>query len=88
MLAVGANAGVLANDTDADGDRITATLLAGPSHGSLVFNPDGSFTYTPAAAYYGADSFTYRADDGLDTSAIATVALSISRSPGITVAPA
>ena len=36
----------------------------GPSHGSLTLNPNGSFTYTPAAGYLGSDSFTYRADDG------------------------
>ena len=41
--------GVLTNDTDADGDALTALLVAGPTHGSLTLNKDGSFLYAPAA---------------------------------------
>ena len=36
--------GVLGNDTDADGDALSAALVSGPTKGSLAFNPDGSFT--------------------------------------------
>src|SRR2546427_4283438 len=32
--------GVLANDTDADGDTLTAVLVSGPSHGTLTLNAD------------------------------------------------
>src|SRR5262249_57949445 len=56
--------GVLANDTDVDGDKLTAVLDKGPGHGELTLNADGSFTYTPDANYNGADSFTYKANDG------------------------
>jgi hypothetical protein len=59
-----ATPGLLANDTDGDGDTLTALPVSNPSHGSLVLNASGSFTYTPNADYYGADSFTYRANDG------------------------
>ena len=55
---------MLANDTDADGDALTAILVTGPAHGTLALNADGSFIYTPAANYNGADSFTYKASDG------------------------
>jgi probable HAF family extracellular repeat protein/autotransporter-associated beta strand protein len=68
---------VLTNDSDADGNTLTAVLDGGPAHGSLLFNPDGSFTYTPAADYVGFDSFTYHANDGEDDSNIATVSLTI-----------
>ena len=71
-----AAAGVLGNDTDADSTP-TAVLVAGPSHGTLVLNPDGSFTYTPAANYNGPDAFTYRANDGELDSSPATVALTV-----------
>src|SRR5262249_36296122 len=56
--------GVLGNDADADGDGLTASWVFGPAHGTLTFNADGSFTYTPAANYNGSDSFTYKANDG------------------------
>src|SRR5260370_24651608 len=45
--------------------------------GSLTLNANGSFTYTPVSNYFGADSFTYRANDGLSNSGIATVTLTI-----------
>lgn len=63
-LAVDGAHGVLANDTDANGDTLTAVLQQGPAHGTLTLNADGSFTYTGAANYNGADSFTYVAKDG------------------------
>ena len=69
--------GVLANDTDVDGDPLHAVLVQGPAHGSLTLNPGGSFTYTPAADFNGADSFTYKANDGLLDSAPVTVSLTV-----------
>ncbi|NLF39606.1 cadherin-like domain-containing protein [bacterium] len=59
-----AAAGVLTNDTDADGDALTAVRLSDPAHGALILNADGSFIYTPATNWPGYDSFTYCASDG------------------------
>lgn len=56
--------GVLANDTDVDGDVLQALLQTATSQGSLSLAADGSFTYTPNADYSGPDSFSYIADDG------------------------
>ncbi|HKQ39099.1 MAG TPA: Ig-like domain-containing protein, partial [Verrucomicrobiae bacterium] len=70
-LIVGAP-GVLANDSDADNDTLTAILVSAPAHGTVVFNADGSFTYTPSTSYSGSDAFTYKANDGMaDSSAVA-----------------
>ncbi|HVF75256.1 MAG TPA: Ig-like domain-containing protein [Acidimicrobiales bacterium] len=69
--------GVLANDADIDLDPLTAVLVAGPSNGSLTLNPNGSYTYTPNANYNGADSFTYKANDGAADSNTVTVALTV-----------
>ena len=69
--------GVLGNDSDPDGDPLTAVLVSGPSHGSLTLNANGSFSYTPAANFTGTDSFTYRASDGTLTSNVATVTLTV-----------
>jgi uncharacterized repeat protein (TIGR01451 family) len=56
--------GVLANDTDPDGDPLAAILVTGPAHGTLSLNPNGSFAYRPPTNFFGTDSFTYRANDG------------------------
>ena len=69
---------MLANDTDIDGDPITAILVDSPAHGTLSLNSDGSFTYTPALNYNGPDSFTYKANDGLaDSPTNATVSITV-----------
>jgi uncharacterized repeat protein (TIGR01451 family) len=55
---------VLLNDTDLDaGQTLTATKLTNPTHGTLIFNPDGSYTYTPTPGYVGSDKFTYKVCD-------------------------
>ena len=69
--------GVLGNDNDAEGDVITAVLDTDVAHGSLTFQADGSFSYTPEAGYVGADSFKYYANDGLIDSSVATVSLTV-----------
>ncbi|WP_405486473.1 FG-GAP-like repeat-containing protein [Streptomyces sp. NBC_00096] len=76
-LVVGAP-GVLGNDTDPDGNTLTASLVTGPTHGTLTLDTDGSFSYQPAGAYVGSDSFTYKATDGTVDSNVATVTISVS----------
>jgi len=70
--------GPLGNDTDIDGDALSAVLVGEPAHGTLSLRPSGAFSYTPAASYSGGDSFTYRASDGALTSAVTTVSLTVS----------
>lgn len=72
-----AAAGLLANDSDVDGDGLSAALVSGPAHGSLTLNADGSFSYTPHANFNGTDSYTYRASDGQLDSGTATVQFAI-----------
>lgn len=72
-------AGVLGNDADADGVALTAALMTSPVHGTLALSTNGAFAYTPDANFNGTDSFTYRAFDGLDYSAPATVAITVNR---------
>jgi hypothetical protein len=70
--------GVLANDTDIDGDTRTAASWTGPSHGALDLRVDGEFTYTPSGGYVGTDSFQYKAYDGIAYSVQpATVSLAV-----------
>jgi VCBS repeat-containing protein len=69
--------GVLGNDSDAEGDALIASLVNSPSSGTLTFNPDGSFSYTPTANFNGTVSFTYQALDGLALSNVATVTITV-----------
>ncbi len=69
--------GVLTNDTDAEGDSLSAHKVSDPLHGTLALNANGSFTYTPATGYTGTDSFTYKANDSLVDSNSATVTITI-----------
>ena len=77
--------GTLANDSDPDGDAITAILVDPPSHGDALLDPDGGFSYLPATNYSGSDSFTYKAHDGTADSAVATVTLTVERVNGAPV---
>ena len=54
-----------------------AVLVDGPDHGTLQFNDDGSFTYTPLAEFNREDAFTYKANDGDSDSNIVTVAITM-----------
>ncbi len=65
---------VLANDTDPDGNALTASVVTQPTHGTLSLDSTGAFTYTPAQNSFGPDSFVYAASDGLlSTNATANI---------------
>jgi VCBS repeat-containing protein len=70
--------GILSNDVDFDGDPLTVALVNGPAHGTLTLNADGSFDYRPFTDFNGLDSFSYKANDGLFDSNVATVRLTVS----------
>jgi len=83
--------GVLGNDSDPDGDPLTAVKLTNPTHGTLTaFGANGSFSYAPGADFNGSDSFTYAANDGTQNSAAATVTINVvavNDPPSFTVGP-
>lgn len=72
---------VLQNDQDFDGDPMTAELVSGPANGTLQFQPNGTFTYTPNNFFFGIDTFTYRVRDPYYTSNVATVRLYVGSAP-------
>jgi VCBS repeat-containing protein len=77
LLTIDAAAGVLANDSDADGDPMTLSLVDGPINGGLMLNTDGSFSYTPNANFHGTDTFTYQVTDGTVTTDPTTVTIEV-----------
>jgi len=76
-LTVNVIDGVLANDSDIEGNTLTAVLVEAPGQGVLNLNTDGSFTYTPNVGFAGTDTFTYRAFDGTSNSAPTTVSINV-----------
>jgi len=76
LLSVSAP-GVLANDSDANGHNLTATLIDPPANGEVVLETDGSFSYLPDADYFGTDTFTYSAVDELGVSSMSTVQIQV-----------
>jgi gliding motility-associated-like protein len=69
--------GVLSNDTDADGNQITAIKVSDPISGMLTFNANGSFVYTHNGSTSNSDTFTYKVNDGLTDGNIVTVLISV-----------
>ncbi|MEL6334903.1 MAG: Ig-like domain-containing protein, partial [Cyanobacteria bacterium J06626_26] len=67
---------VTANDSDPDGDNLTATIVNETGNGAVTFD-NGDFTYTPNDGFSGTDSFTYEVDDGNGGTAQATVTLTV-----------
>jgi hypothetical protein len=62
--------------TDQDGDPLTFSLASGPNNGTVIVNPNGSFTYTPNPGYVGLDVFSFSVTDGF-ASTTATVKISV-----------
>ena len=63
--------------SDSDGDTLTFAQANDPVHGIVTITSSGSATYTPAANYSGADSFSFTVSDGALTSAAATVMINV-----------
>ena len=70
--------GVLVDDSDVDGDSLTASLNEPPAHGAVLLQSDGGYIYTPDTGYTGNDHFTYMANDGMVDSNVATVRVTVS----------
>jgi len=69
---------VLVNDTDVEGSGLSVASASDPPHGVVTTNANGTITYTPDPGYSGADAFGYAASDGLATSNLATVSITVS----------
>ncbi len=75
--------GVIANDTDANGDAFSVTAIdaASANGGAVVNNGDGTITYTPPAAFTGTDTFGYTITDTNGTTDTATVTITVNAPP-------
>ena len=70
---------LLANDTDPAGLPLSVdtTAVIDPANGTVVINPDGTYTYTPDSAYVGSDMFCYSVCNSVGACDTACVAITI-----------
>ncbi len=78
-LAIDAAEGLLANDSDPEGEALTVSAFdaASEAGGTVDVQPDGSFTYTPADPFWGEDAFTYTAQDASGGTATARARIAV-----------
>jgi hypothetical protein len=62
--------------SDVEGSALTYAVVTPPAHGTLT-GPAPNLTYTPALNYNGADSFTFKVNDGTVDSSPATVSITV-----------
>ncbi len=79
--------GVLGNDSDPDGDSLSAILVTPPAVGTLALVSNGSFSYSPPPGFNGTVTFQYRASDGQSSSNVATVQINVRSVPDVNHAP-
>ena len=79
--------GVLSNDSDPDGDTLTAVLVEGATSGLVDLEPTGAFTYTPDPGFEGSDSFTYSAFDASRFSDATVVSIYVTSLQFVVVEP-
>ena len=75
---------VTGNDVLSGDGGNTWSKLTDPANGALVFNADGTYTYTPEAGWSGTDSFTYQicdADDDCDEATVTITVTSVDEMP-------
>ncbi len=68
---------LLTNDSDVDGDTLTAVVSPTSANGGTIVVSGGWVIYTPAVGFTNTDSFTYTISDGNGGSATATVTVAI-----------
>ena len=73
----GVTTSVLANDTDPEGNPITAQISSGPLNGNLTLNANGTFSYTHDGSATTTDVFYYRPTDGFFPGNTTTVTIYI-----------
>ncbi|MFN8494260.1 MAG: Ig-like domain-containing protein [Caldilineaceae bacterium] len=67
---------VVLSASDAEGNALAYSVVSNPTHGALSGTAP-NLTYTPNAGYTGADSFTFKVNDGQADSNVATVSLNV-----------
>jgi VCBS repeat-containing protein len=76
-ILLGGASSVLANDSDAESNPLSAILVTGPANGTLTLNANGTFSYTHNGSETTTDSFTYKVNDGTTDGNTVTVNIGV-----------
>ncbi len=68
--------GILLSGTDPDSQPLTFAIVSNPAHGVLSGTAP-VLTYTPAADFYGEDSFAFKVSDGVTDSNTGTITIAV-----------
>ncbi len=77
--------GVLGNDSDFNGDALTVDSVTTPANGAASINPDGTIEYTPEDGFAGADTFSYEISDSSGATSTASVTVTVTEPPRVTL---
>jgi hypothetical protein len=80
--------GLLSGASGPSGDALTAQVGSAPADGTATASASGSFAYTPASGFTGADSFQYEALDSAGDYATGTVTVTVEARPQSSAPPA
>jgi hypothetical protein len=91
--AVSVSGNLIADDTGSGSDSdpagaydpLTVDAVTMPSNGTLVWQANGAFTYTPDSTFTGQDAFSYTISDGDGGFDTATVIINVATAPGSSV---
>ncbi|KAB2869037.1 MAG: tandem-95 repeat protein, partial [Bacteroidales bacterium] len=76
-ININAASGVLSNDSDTEGNTLSAILISDVTNGTLSLNSDGSFTYTHNGSETILDQFSYKVNDGKMDGNTVTVSITV-----------
>jgi hypothetical protein len=90
VLNVSAALGLLANDSDPDGDALRIASVSNPVNGTVALDDkddadpnNDEVVFTPATGFSGAAAFDYTVSDGFGGAATATVAVDVTGAPDV-----
>jgi hypothetical protein len=83
VTGAGVTIAVLANDSDPNADPLTVIAVGNAVGGSAAINANNTVTFSPAAGFSGAASFTYTISDGRGLTASSGVNVTVTLAAGV-----
>ena len=82
----GVSGNLMTNDTDLGDAEVNVVANTNPANGTVLVQPDGSYTYIPNDNFNGVDTFTYTIEDEDGEQSTATVTITVNSVNDVPVA--